>query len=167
MANHRNDYNDEQWAELRRGPIAAIYRVSLATTPVAADLAHEFLAADDAIHDLVSTNSKEALVCELFTERLSTQDLESMVLEHRSARQSLELVMLSARLVQTHHPADYDSYVELVMTAARTAADAVREVSIPWHKRTLETEDRAMGEIERALKCVGSPWVDDRNHRAA
>jgi hypothetical protein len=153
MANHRNVYNDEQWAELRRGPIAAIYRVSLATTPIAADLAHEFLAADEAIQSLVSTNPKESLISELFEERLSTQELWSMVSKHRSAQKSLDVVMLSARLVRTHHPGDYKSYVDLVMTAARKASEAVKEVSIPWHRRSTETEHRAIDDIEKALSC--------------
>ena len=157
MANHRNEYDDRRRAEIRRAPIAAVYRVSLATTGIAADLAHEFLAADDAIHALVLANPKESMIRELFEKRLSRRDLKRMVAKHHSARQSLELVMLSARLVRTHYPDAYDSYVTLVMTAARSAADAVKEVSIPWHKRTVETEERAMVEIKRALDVHRSP----------
>jgi hypothetical protein len=151
MASHRNDFSDEQRAEIRRAPIAAVYRVSLATTAVAADLAHEFLAADDAIHDLALSTPEESLIHELFEERLSERDLKRIVSEHRGARQSLELVIVSARLVRTHYPDEYDDFADLVMTAARTAANAVKEVSIPWYKRIVETEERAMRDIERVL----------------
>lgn len=157
MANHRNEYSDEERAEIRRAPIAAVYRVSLATTAVAADLAHEFLAADDAIQELVKENPEDPLLREVFQERLSERDLKRMVAEHRGAEQSLEVVVVSAQLVRTRHPDDYSSYEKLVMTAACEAAEAVREVSIPWHRPIVETEERAMREIARALEtsCAG------------
>lgn len=151
MTSHRDGYNDVEWAELKRGPIAAIYRVSLSTLAVAADLAHEFLAADDAIHDFVRNKPLESLVAELFREGLCAQDLKRMVAQHYSAQQALDLVVLSARLAQTHHPDASDAYTSVVMKAARTAANAVKEVSIPGYKRITEAEERAMCEIEEAL----------------
>lgn len=151
MANHRNGSNKQLWAEIRRGPIAAIYRVFLVQKIVAADLAHEFIAADDAIQSLVSKQPKDSVIYQMFERRLSPQDLRSMVSEHRSAKKSLEVVMVSARLVRKHHEGAAESYAEVVMTAARTAAEAVKEDSIPWHKRTVETEHRAIRQIAKAL----------------
>lgn len=153
MANHRNDYDDEEWAELRRAPLAAIYRVSLEKRAVAADLAHEFIAADDAIRNFVSANPKDSLICELFEERLSIQEFRRMVAEHRSAQQSLDVVMVSAQLVRTHHPDAYDAYVSVMMTVAQTAADAVKGSSVPWHRHTSEAAQGAIADIKKALRC--------------
>ena len=152
MKYHRVVYNDAEWAELKRGPIAAIYRVSLANLAVAADLAREFIAADDAIQVMVSAQSDGSLIAELFAEGLSRHDLRSMVAEHCSTEQTMEVVMLSANLVRSRHPAAYGDYTAAVVTAARTAANAVKEVSIPGHRRMTEAETRAMREIERAIQ---------------
>ena len=151
MKHHRVGYNDAEWAELRRGPIAAIYRMSLANVAVAADLAHEFIAAEHAIHDLVATQSDESLLAELFAEGLSKQDLRSMVTEHCSAERSMDAVIVSAKLVRSRFPAAYDEYSAVLVAAARTAANAVKEVSIPGYRHMTEAEDCAIREIERAL----------------
>ena len=157
MASHRDVYTDAQWAQLRLAPIAAIYRISLATLSVAADLAHEFLAADDALNKFARSRTMTSLVTELFSERLVAFDLKIMVARHCSAYQSLDLVMNAARLVQTHHPDAADSYTDAVMTAARAAANAVKEISIPGFGRATEAEETAMYEINEALHCHAQP----------
>lgn len=153
MATHRNEYDEKQRAEIRRAPLAALIRVSLEKRAVAADLAHEFIAADDAIRKFVSAIPKESLLYEMFEERLSPQEFRRMLAEHRSAQEYLEIVIASARWVRTHHPDAYDAFVSLLMTTARTAADALEESSIPWHRRSGDRAEGAIADIKKALRC--------------
>ncbi len=132
---------------LRHGPLAAMFHVAQATSPAAAELAKEFIAASDAVHQATRATLSNTMLAAIFDDGLSREELKRLANEQPSAQVLFEQLQLSFEVLQQHSPDDVHHYRTLVLQAAEHAANALKETRYFSRGRVTAAERRAIEEI--------------------
>lgn len=135
---------------LRHGPLAAMFHVAQATSPAAAELAREFIAASDAVHQATRAALADTMLAGIFDNGLSREELKRLANEQPSAQVLFGQLQMSFEVLRRHSPEDVHHYRVLVLKAAEHAANALKETRYFSRSRVTAAERRAIEEIRIA-----------------
>jgi hypothetical protein len=150
----RQIFDEAEWLKVRRAPIAALYHVATASPSGPIGLTKEFSAASDAIAEATKAAPAVSLLGTAFGDGLGQEQLLQFTKTRPEPRALLAGLHESAEIVARKSPADAQAYRDVVLNAARRAAEATKEGGFLGVGGTLvsETEQRALDDIRSALR---------------
>ncbi len=149
----RQMFDEGEWLKVRNGPLTALYHVATASPSGPVGLTKEFSAAADAISEAAKTASATSLIGAAFGEGLAQDRLMQLAKERPEPRTLLAGLHECVAIVASKSPADAQSYRDVILDAARRAAEATKEGGFLGigGTRVSETEQRALDDIRSAL----------------
>ena len=149
----RQMFDEAEWAKVRGAPLAALYHVAAASEAGPGALAKEFSAASDAVAEATQTAPAISLIGTAFGSGLLQERWAQLAKDRPNSTALLRDLHESVTIVARKSPTDAQAYRDVVLGAARRAAEATKEGGFLGigGTRVSEAEQRALDDIRTAL----------------
>lgn len=149
----REMFDESEWLKVRSGPLHALYHVATASPSGPVGLTKEFTAAADSVAEATKTASATSLIGTVFASGLAQDQLLQLAKDRPETRALLDGLHESIAIVARKSPTDAEAYREIVLNAARRAAEATKEGGFlgVGGTKVSEAEHKALEDIRSAL----------------
>jgi hypothetical protein len=149
----RDVFDQAEWSNIRQAPLAALYHVATSSPSGPVGEAKEFNATADAVAQAARAAPAGSVISAAFNSALSTDDLDRFREQQTGVGDALAHIRNGIEIVMRKRPADAQAYRDMVMTAAKRAAEAAIEGGMlgSGGERVNAGELRALEEIRSAL----------------
>jgi hypothetical protein len=149
----RDVFDQAEWSKIRSAPLAALYHVATSAPSGPVGQAKEFNATADAVAQAARAAPAGSVIAAAFNSALSAEDLDRFREQHTDGDDVLGQIRNSIEIVMRKRPADAQAYRDMVMAAAKRAAEAAIEGGMlgSGGERVNPGEQRALEDIRSAL----------------
>lgn len=149
----REMFDESEWLKVRSGPLHALYHVAIATPSGPVGLTKEFTAAADSVAEATKAAPATSLIGTVFASGLVQDQLLQLAKDRPATRTLLDGLHESIAIVARKSPTDAQAYREVVLNAARRAAEATKEGGFlgVGGTKVSEAEHEALEDIRSAL----------------